>query len=76
MLSGESLKKIAEKTMIPKRNLIRWKHEYLHQDRQSQRQDEEEESVGFGLEEMSVKRESVESKENLSAESTDLIRLQ
>lgn len=30
MLSGESLKKIADKTMIPKRNLIRWKHEYLY----------------------------------------------
>jgi len=30
MFSGESLKKISEETMIPKRNLIRWKHEYLH----------------------------------------------
>ena len=30
MLNKESLKKIAEETLIPKRNLIRWKHEYLH----------------------------------------------
>lgn len=30
MLNGEGLKKIADETAIPKRNLIRWKHEFLH----------------------------------------------
>lgn len=30
MLDGAALKKIAEETAIPKRNLIRWKHEFLH----------------------------------------------
>jgi hypothetical protein len=30
-LKGESLKGIAEETRIPKRNLIRWKHEFLVQ---------------------------------------------
>ncbi len=30
MLDGATLKKIAEETSIPKRNLIRWKHEFLH----------------------------------------------
>lgn len=47
MLNKESLKKIAEETLIPKRNLIRWKHEYLHKNAGTSRNvvSEDEESV-------------------------------
>ena len=43
MMEGVTLKRIAEETRIPKRNLIRWKHEHLRQQRESA--SEEQESV-------------------------------
>jgi hypothetical protein len=62
--------------MIPKRNLIRWKHEYLHHDSPLSQSQAQEESVDFDFGEIDVKKDSMETKENLSTESTDLIRLQ
>ena len=76
MLSGEPLKRIAEKTMIPKRNLIRWKHEFLHAKRHLRLCDDRESVELDECEETDVKKDISESREVLTAESLDLIRLQ
>ena len=60
--------------MIPKRNLIRWKHEYLLEETHEHRENSED-SVGFGFGELDGKKDSMETKVNLTTESTDLIKL-
>ena len=41
MMEGVSMKRIADETHIPKRNLIRWKHEHLRQQRKDTSEGEE-----------------------------------
>lgn len=55
------MKKIAEKTMIPKRNLIRWKHEYLHCHKYAF-SGEDEESVEVECQEATLKKEVCETR--------------
>lgn len=62
--------------MIPKRNLIRWKHEFLHQGTHHTASQDLEESVELDNIEIEVKKDSMETRENLATESMDLIRLQ
>lgn len=62
--------------MIPKRNLIRWKHEHLHHEAYPLQNQDQEESVDFDFGETDLKKDSMETKENLSTESSNLIRLQ
>lgn len=63
MLTGESLKKIAEKTLIPKRNLIRWKHEYLYESKHKMMELEEyNESVEVQSHSTDLKKDVLETR--------------
>jgi hypothetical protein len=71
MLQGEGLKKLADETAIPKRNLIRWKHEYLHRSTGLRRHpsDPTEDSHLNDSDSHNVPKELIETKEILSAQS-------
>ena len=64
MMEGVTLKRIAEETRIPKRNLIRWKHEHLRQQRTAA--SEEQESVILESPEVLEKPSTMSTKETLS----------
>ncbi len=74
MLQGEGLKKLADETAIPKRNLIRWKHEYLHRSGGLRRlpsdpADPTDDSPLHDSDSHNVPKELIETKEILSAQS-------
>ena len=72
MLQGEGLKKLADETAIPKRNLIRWKHEYLHKTTGLVRQTSDHtEDSPLADSDSHTPKELIETKEILSAQSLD-----